>query len=141
MAGNVITEGSFWVRWLAVPSAAAGNGVTAALRVRAAVKTMASGDLDGPRPGHLPRPRHLKEIRSARASAGECARLPVASWSASRHMPEEARMPPLPHAEREPELDNLRSVTRINQHGSQPLRFGVMVAREHLGDWHECRAA
>jgi hypothetical protein len=28
-------------------------------------------------------------------------------------MPGEARMPPLPHAEREPELDNLRSVTRI----------------------------
>ena len=80
MAGNLIPEGSFWARWPAVPSAAAGSGVAAVLRVRAAVKTMASGDLGGPRPSHPPRPRHLKETRSARASAGECARLPVASF-------------------------------------------------------------
>jgi hypothetical protein len=53
MAGNVIPEGSFWVRWLAVPWAAVGSGVAAVLRVRAAVKTVASGDLGGPRPGGM----------------------------------------------------------------------------------------
>jgi hypothetical protein len=46
-------------------------------------------------------------------------------------MPEEARMPPLPHAEREPELDNLRSVTRIT---------GTVLNRSDSAFWL-CRSA
>jgi len=42
MAGDLMPEGSFWVRWLAVSWAAVGSGVVGAQRMRALVKTVAS---------------------------------------------------------------------------------------------------